>query len=249
MKEDAAILSSHHFFGFLLIVLFVFSRHFSSEFNEVLVLDLLLLLFELLGVNGTHVDLADLEHLVNVRLKRPLHILLLLSHRAVPVVLDRVVGTALQDFGNLGPLVVKFAMEQIENPLFYFGPFATLVSWIQVIVPPLSAVLALPVWEVVGDQSPLLWTDFLDEANKGGIFLGCPHGLLATGEPSIRAFGVVVLLVVIVILGHGLDLLVVDMWVEDANIVDAATHANGVVVALSGEGLLHALVLYNWLLD
>lgn len=59
----------------------------------------------------------------------------------------------------------------------------------------------------------------------------------------------VVLLVVIVILGHGLDLLVVDMGVEDANIVDAATHANGVVVALSGEGLLHALVLYNWLLD
>lgn len=61
------------------------------------------------------------------------------------MVLDRVVGAALEDLGDLGPLVVKFAMEQVENPFFNFGPFTPLVSWVQMVVPALTAVLALSV--------------------------------------------------------------------------------------------------------
>lgn len=62
------------------------------------------------------------------------------------MVLDGVVRAAFQNFCDLGPLVFKFPVKQEKYPLFNFGPLAPLISWIEMVVPPLSAVLTLSVW-------------------------------------------------------------------------------------------------------
>ena len=63
-------------------------------------------------------------------------------HGAVPVVLDAVVGTALENVGDVGPLVRLVPVQQEQNPLFLTAPSGrSLDHRVQVVVPALSALL------------------------------------------------------------------------------------------------------------
>jgi len=79
---------------------------------------------------------------IKVGLQSSLHDWQLALHARVPVVLDGVVGAALEDLGDLSPLVVDDAVHQEEDPLFLFVPVNFLDARVQVIVPALSALLS-----------------------------------------------------------------------------------------------------------
>lgn len=160
------------------------------------------------------------------------------------MVLNRVVSSSFEHFCNLGPLIFKLTMQQKEDPFLDFGPLASLIPWIQVIVPALSAVLTLPIWQVICDKSPLLWTDFLNEAYKSGILVRCPHCLLCSGISTLRAFWLIVFLVDWLVHNNSWHLVVVDMGVVNSNFIDTGSHAHGVLVALGSVWLL--MVLAEW---
>ena len=63
-------------------------------------------------------------------------------HGRVPVVLDGVVGAAGEVFGDLSPPVAERLVGQEEDPLLVLAPVLLLDVRIQMIVPPLSALLA-----------------------------------------------------------------------------------------------------------
>jgi len=57
-------------------------------------------------------------------------------HGAVPVVLDRVVCSAWQVLGNLGPLVAILGMFFNQKLVLLPCPVTTLDLWIKMVVPP-----------------------------------------------------------------------------------------------------------------
>lgn len=96
-------------------------------------------LLELLNMRLKELKLIDgtqLSKFLGEALKLPFH-------RAVPVVFDRVVGAAIQHFGNLSPLAsIVLSVLQKQDPLFSFGPGQMLDHRVEVIVPALTALLA-----------------------------------------------------------------------------------------------------------
>jgi len=52
------------------------------------------------------------------------------------VVFDRVVSTALQQFGHIGPAAAFNPVMQVQNPFFFFFPGSFVDFGVQVIVPP-----------------------------------------------------------------------------------------------------------------
>ncbi len=72
------------------------------------------------------------------------------------MVLDGIVGPALQDLRDLGPLVAESPMVEIQDPLFVLAPGDLLNLRVQMVVPSLPALLADPSWQVLCYLSPLL---------------------------------------------------------------------------------------------
>ena len=67
------------------------------------------------------------------------------------MVFDRVVGATLENLGDFGPLVVNDSVHEEKNPLFFFIPVNFLNSWVEVIVPALSALLANAAVQMLGN--------------------------------------------------------------------------------------------------
>ena len=101
-------------------------------------------------------DLEILTSLFESFLDLALHVEDLLLHARVPVVLDGVVGAALQVLGNDGPLVFVHAILNVEDELLLETPIVLFDPWIQMVVPALTALLADTAWQVVGNVGPLL---------------------------------------------------------------------------------------------
>ena len=97
------------------------------------------LLFEVAGV-------FEWCRSLEVGFERTLHVWELALHAGVPVVLDGVVGSAFQNFGDLGPLVIDNSVHEEQNPLFLFAPADLLDHGVQVVVPALTALLTNAVW-------------------------------------------------------------------------------------------------------
>ena len=85
---------------------------------------------------------ASKNGLVEVGVQGALHVGQFTLHAAVPVVFYGVIGAAVEDFSNFGPLVIEKAMHQEENPLLVPSPVDFLDARVQVVVPPLSALLS-----------------------------------------------------------------------------------------------------------
>lgn len=70
---------------------------------------------------------------------------------------------SLQEFGDRGPFVSVDRMG-IENDLVLFrSPFSLVDFWVQVVIPPLAALLPHSAWDVLGDLGPVFSSVFLDQ--------------------------------------------------------------------------------------
>ena len=49
-----------------------------------------------------------------------------------------------------------------DDPIFLVCPFSVKDVWVEVVVPPLSALLADPAWERHRDLAPILSSEFLN---------------------------------------------------------------------------------------
>ena len=58
------------------------------------------------------------------------------------MVLDRVVGAAFEDLGDLCPLVADDAVHQEEDPLLLFVPVDLLYAGVEMVVPALATLFA-----------------------------------------------------------------------------------------------------------
>lgn len=82
--------------------------------------------------------------------------LLFLLHGGVPVIFDRVIGSALQGLGNDGPLVLQTVVLNKKSELFILAPVHLLDEGVQVVVPPLSALLSNATRNLLRNSCPLL---------------------------------------------------------------------------------------------
>jgi hypothetical protein len=76
------------------------------------------------------------------------------SHRAVKVVFYRIISASRQEFGYFRPLIAVFSVSIEQQPLLCSRPISLVNAWVQVIMPPLSALfprstLKSPVLDVV----------------------------------------------------------------------------------------------------
>jgi len=77
------------------------------------------------------------------------------------VVLNGVVGSSLQELGDLRPFVSALSVHQEEDPLLLLAPRNLLNLRIQVVVPSLSALFADPTWQMLSNYGPFLRAIFL----------------------------------------------------------------------------------------
>jgi len=93
------------------------------------------------------------------------------------VVLDGVVGPAVEHLSNFRPLVFEQAMHQEQNPLFFLAPVDFLNFGVQVIVPALTTLLADSPWELLRDRRPFLGTVLLNELKHFPVLFLRPGSL------------------------------------------------------------------------
>ena len=91
------------------------------------------------------VDILGLEEFLDLSL-----------HGGVPVVLDGVVGAAREELGHLGPLVPQTLVVGDDDPVLLLGEGSLLDVRIEMVVPPLAALLADAAWKLRSDLRPLL---------------------------------------------------------------------------------------------
>ncbi len=110
------------------------------------------------------------------------------------MILDGVVCAAFENFGDLSPLVAVVSMHQVENPLLLAAPANLLDLRVQVIVPPLAALLPNTTREVLSNQRPFLGPIFIDEVKNHSIFLFGPgtfdEARIQNLLPSMKALNV-----------------------------------------------------------
>ena len=75
-------------------------------------------------------------------------------HRGVPVVLDGVVSSTSNIFGDLGPTISVSLVMKVQQPLFLFSSLILSDRWIQMVVPSLPALLPDPARKVLSDEGP-----------------------------------------------------------------------------------------------
>lgn len=72
------------------------------------------------------------------------------------MVLNCIVSSTFQKHRYFRPLVSLLSVADEQNPFFFFTPYAFFNFRVQMVVPPLSALLANPAWEAVSNLSPFL---------------------------------------------------------------------------------------------
>lgn len=86
------------------------------------------------------------------------------------MILDPVVGSALQYLCNVSPLVGLVAILEVQDPLFLASPWgAPLDVWIQVVMPSLPALLANSSGKMICYRCPLLWTVNIHQMEEQSI--------------------------------------------------------------------------------
>lgn len=108
------------------------------------------------------------------------------------MVLDGVVGPPWQQLGNLGPLIAHVDVALQDGPILVGRPGLLANVRVEVVVPPLSALLADPAGQLVGDDGPLLGPVPLDQLDDLAIFLLGPRALdeggLEDPVPAVQTF-------------------------------------------------------------
>ena len=105
------------------------------------------------------------------------HVGQLALHAGVPVVLNGIVCSSLENFGDLSPLIVDDSVHQEQNPLLLLAPVNLLDHGVQVVVPALAALLTDAIGKVLSDKGPLLRTVALNELKHSPVLFGGPWSL------------------------------------------------------------------------
>jgi hypothetical protein len=110
------------------------------------------------------------------------------------VVFDRVVGPSFQNFGDFGPFVALATVAEVEDPLLVATPLDLLDLGVQVVVPPLSALLPDPARQVLSDLGPLLGPVLLNQMEDHPVLFLSPGPLDQVGVqdllPSVETLDV-----------------------------------------------------------
>mmetsp|Transcript_23453 Transcript_23453/g.47801 ORF Transcript_23453/g.47801 Transcript_23453/m.47801 type:complete len:280 (+) Transcript_23453:295-1134(+) len=88
----------------------------------------------------------------------------------VPSVLHLVVGPPLETTSNLCPLVPKLTVCLHHDLVLICAPVLLVDVWLQVVVPPFTALLPIPPWEGVGDDRPACCLEDQDVVAKNFVF-------------------------------------------------------------------------------
>eukprot|EP00965_Chrysotila_dentata_P005526 182430-Pleurochrysis_carterae.AAC.2 len=76
------------------------------------------------------------------------------AERRIPVVLHRVVGTAVEVLSNVGPLVAKLLVQLKQHAVLLDRPRVLANIMVQVVVPPFSTLLARATGQVLRHKRP-----------------------------------------------------------------------------------------------
>ena len=101
----------------------------------------------------------------------------LLLHRGVPMVFNGVVSPSWQHLCHLSPFVAMSCMCQKQDPLFVGHPLNFQDIGVKVVVPPLSALLAQPPLNELGDEGPTLRSMLLNQFPNQVILCFSPRFL------------------------------------------------------------------------
>ena len=112
-----------------------------------------------------------------VLLESLVHFRQFLLHARVPMILNCVVSPPLQNFRDFCPLVAVVSVHQVQYPLFLLAPPDLLDLGIQVVVPPLPALLADSPRQMLRDQSPLLRPVLVHQVQHHLVFVFSPRSL------------------------------------------------------------------------
>ena len=97
--------------------------------------------------------------------------------RRVPAVLHSIVSASGEEGRNQRPLVADAGVSFQQNSVFFFRERVLLDGGIKVVVPALSALLAVAALEVGRNQGPALWLVLLHQGLESLIFFGGPQTL------------------------------------------------------------------------
>ena len=96
-------------------------------------------------------------------------------HLAVPVVFDGIVGPAGEVLGDRGPLVAEGHHSQGQDPIFLIAPGVLHDAVSEMVVPPLSALLAPAVFKIPGHFRPASGAVHPDHLAQQTILLLSPN--------------------------------------------------------------------------
>lgn len=159
--------------------MFVLLLNCSLRFKEDLALDLRD--SPSIGLRRLFVDIRTVKfHFVLSKVLAALRVELffevgsLFAHARVPVIFNGVVSPSFNIGSNICPRIFLFSVKHVEDPFFFLAPLILLDYWVQMIVPPFTALFADSTLELVGDVSPFLGTFGLDQHQDFFVFFLCP---------------------------------------------------------------------------
>ena len=97
------------------------------------------------------------------------------SQRGIPVVLDRVLGSAWDVLSYLRPFVAQVPVASNQQLLLSLRPGISPDVWPQLVIPALTALLADPSWKGCSNQAPTAFPVFLHQP-------GCQRNKLKLAE-------------------------------------------------------------------
>ena len=97
-------------------------------------------------------------------------VLVLSFHGGIPMVLDGIVCSSGNQFGNLCPLVAPLPVGIVYDAVFFVGPRRLLDVGVEMVVPTLTTLLSDPTFQMLGNQGPALGTIFAHQFHYSLIF-------------------------------------------------------------------------------
>jgi len=94
------------------------------------------------------------------------------ANRAIPMILDRVIGSPREELGNVRPLVAVFRVRGEDNFVLLAGPGGLANAWIEMVVPPLPTLFANASRQKGCNLRPFAWPELLYVIAHDVILLG-----------------------------------------------------------------------------
>jgi hypothetical protein len=109
----------------------------------------------------------------------------------IETIFNVIIRSSWEVFGDLGPFISKFLVRLNNGSIFLLGPLILLDVGVQMIVPPLPALLAYPARKCLGDVAPIFSPEFHNIFRELFILFLAPrafnHGWIQNFLPTMQA--------------------------------------------------------------